>query len=119
MHCWAYACVACCRNAVEAEGVKAVFHLGSILGAVVLLILSRPTDGIRIPMRLPWVISVVMYCFYFSFTGVSGAAKTVMWSTPKLCSAAALPLTLFRQCNGGVPASCTPCLSLNSTHLSE
>ena len=65
----------CGRNAVETEGVKALFHLGSVLGAVVLSILSRPTDGIRIPMRLPWVISVVMYCFYFSFTAVSHAAN--------------------------------------------
>ena len=64
-----------CRNAVALEGVKAMFHLGSIVGAVVLSILSRPTDGIRIPLQLPWLASVAIYCFCFSFTAVRGAAS--------------------------------------------
>ena len=58
--------------------MKASFHLGSVFGAVVLLILSRPADGIRVPLRLPWAATVVMCCLYSCFTAVSGAAHTAV-----------------------------------------
>ena len=59
------------RNAVEAEGIKAVFHLGTIVGGVVMLILSRPSDGVRVPTMMPWLMAALMYTFFFSFSEVS------------------------------------------------
>ena len=76
-----HAQLGCCRSAIEIEGVKALFHLGSVCGGVVLSILSRRTDGIRLPARLPWLVPVLTYCFFLSFTSVRSTAPRAVPST--------------------------------------
>ena len=57
--------------------MKALFHLGIVCGGVMVSILSRRTDGIRLPAQLPWLVPALIYCFFLQFTAVR---STVLFS---------------------------------------